>query len=309
MKIYVTGASGFIGAALVEHFVDAGRDVVSVARRPCPIFQIDDHRQVLTNRLFAAEWFDPAEADAVIIHCAGLSNPRTAFDSLNDLYESEIRLHISMVENLVAKGWQGRLIFLSSGGTVYGDVENQPIHEDVLPNPKTPYGLYKLYLEQAFSFIARHHNGIEAVSLRVSNPYGGFVRKAGQGVIPILIDTLRAGRTFQVFGDGSAQRDYIAMPDLCRAIESVIGMEPAGSSLTLNIGSGRGVALAELIEMIETASGRRLDVHHTPAGANVHSNVLCCKRAESYLHWRAEISIEDGIRALLDESGLLKQAR
>jgi UDP-glucose 4-epimerase len=305
MKLYVTGASGFIGSALVDWFTASGNEAVAVARRPCPVFADNDQRQRITSRLFAADWYDAEDRDAPIVHCAGLSDPRLTFDSLNDIHESEVRPHIGMVESLLSRGWRGRLIFLSSGGTVYGDSDCIPIDEDVPPQPKTPYGLYKLHLEHDFAYLARRSQ-FKAVSLRVSNPYGGFVRKSGQGVIPILIDSLRSGRVFQLFGDGSAERDYIAMPDLCDAIERSIQAPLPIQHLTLNIGSGRGVSLRFLIDQLQEMTGRKLNLVHGGAGANVQTNILCCKRAEKYLNWKPRTSFEDGLRALLEVEGMLR---
>jgi UDP-glucose 4-epimerase len=302
MKIYVTGASGFIGSALVETFSSAGKDVIAIGRRPCPALTGDDMRQVMTSRLFEADWYDPEFPEARIVHCAGLADPRMRFASLNDIHDAEIRPHVSMIETLVSRGWRGRLIFLSSGGTVYGDVDRLPITEDTVPKPKTAYGLYKLHLEHDFAYLARS-GAFEAMLLRVSNPYGGFVRKSGQGVIPILIDALRAGRTFEMFGDGSAQRDYIAMKDLVDAISAAMTVDMAEPSLTLNIGSGHGVSLSRLIALVQSLSGRRLDVIRSPAGANVQDNVLCCELAKKHLAWSARVTFEDGLLKLLQDGG------
>ncbi|MEQ8897071.1 MAG: NAD-dependent epimerase/dehydratase family protein [Roseovarius sp.] len=303
MTVYVTGASGFIGSAAVEAFLEKGEVVRSVSRKLCPVLPLEDNRQILTNRLFEARWFDEKDSDATIVHCAGLANPRMSFDSLNDIYKSEVQLHVSMVETLIQKGWKGRLIFLSSGGTVYGDAETLPTPESEPLRPKTAYGLYKVHLENDFTYLA-HTSEIEVVSLRVSNPYGGFVRKAGQGVIPILIDAMRFHRTFQLYGDGSAERDYIAMKDLCDAIYLASRTKLDDSSLTLNIGSGRGVSLRHIIALLEEISGRQLSVAFGPLGENVLRNVLCCDQAKRVLNWSAQISLEDGLSALLEQEGL-----
>ncbi|WP_299323370.1 NAD-dependent epimerase/dehydratase family protein [Parasphingopyxis sp.] len=305
MTIYVTGASGFIGSAIVRYLDQHGGDVRAIARKPSPALPDDDSRQVHTSHLFDGDWLDADCTDAAIIHCAGLSDPRISFASRNELYDREVGPHVAMMESLIARGWRGRLIFISSGGTVYGDTDKLPISENVLPQPKNDYGLYNLFLEQAFAFLSQRF-GTETISLRVSNPYGGFVRKPGQGIIPILIDAILEDRTIELFGDGSALRDYIAMDDLCRAVRLAVDTDLSDPSLTLNIGSGRGVSVRELISHIEEMTGRSIRTRQVALGANVHSNILCCARARDQLGWSAEIAIETGLAEMLCEAGLIE---
>lgn len=295
---YVTGTSGMIGAEVARHFYRAapGR-LTTVSRRPCPLLPDTQPRQRDVRSIFDAEWYDNADSNSAIIHCAGLSDPRAEFSSFSVLAREHIVPHVEMIEALLARGWRGRLVYISSGGTIYGDVTRLPISEQVPPNPKSFYGLQKYCIERAYSHLAQTR-GFELVLLRVSNPYGSLVVKSGQGVIPILINALRTGQQFSILGDGSAQRDYIEISDLCRAIELAATQTLADRVNVLNIGSGTGVSLNHLIATLAETVGATLNSVRVPAQYDVRSNVLDCAKAAEVLGWRPEISMEQGLATL-----------
>lgn len=294
-RIYITGCRGFLGSVFLNHFANTpGVRATGVARGG------DDASGLISPvGVISGDWLEKGDEDATILHCAGISNPRLAFGSLARATRDYITPHIRMVKRLRARGWRGRLIFLSSGGAVYGDAETLPIPEEHPTRPKGFYGLQKLYLEHAFAETADKGEH-EFVALRVSNPYGSRKMKAGQGVVPILLNALREDTPFRIFGEGTAQRDYIHLRDLCRAVEAVMAAPLDRQSLTLNIGSGRGVSLDALIAMAEAATGKTLVREHVPSNLDVQSNVLDCRLAERLLGWRAETPFEDGLRELVE---------
>jgi len=302
---YITGASGVIGSSLAHHFVTATeRRISAVSRRPCPTLPENHPAQNCITDLFDAGWLAPEDMDATILHCAGLSNPRLEFRNFADLSRDHILPHVDMMERLLARGWSGRLIFFSSGGTIYGDTLELPIRETHPTNPKSFYGLHKLCLERAFIQMARTH-GFELVILRVANPYGGQISKPQQGVIPILLNCIEKGRPFRVIGDGSAERDYIEMSDLCDAVARTAAMDMRSRSvMVLNIGSGTGTSLNDLITMMERIIGKALVRSHHPALHDVQSNVLDCQRARNALNWHPKIVLEAGLRKLIGQANV-----
>jgi UDP-glucose 4-epimerase len=299
---YITGASGVIGSSLAHHFVTAGDGRVSaVSRKPCPTLAESHPAQKCVTDLFDTEWLAPEDMDATILHCAGLSNPRLEFRNFADLSRDHILPHVDMLERMLARGWSGRLIFFSSGGAIYGDTLELPIRETHPTNPKSFYGLHKLCLERAFIHMARTH-GFELVILRVANPYGSHVSKPQQGVIPILLNCIEKGRQFRIIGDGSAERDYIEMSDLCDVVARTVVLDMQDRpTMTLNIGSGNGTNLNDLIAMIEQITGKILTKCYEPALHDVQSNILDCRRAKSVLKWQPKITLEAGLCKLLDE--------
>lgn len=298
-KVYVTGSSGMLGYALAGHFAACPETrVQAIARSPLPSETRPGFDFEQNASLYDADWYFPGDSDATLIHCAGLSNPRSAFNSFSTLATGHILPHVEMLESMLERGWRGRLIYPSSGGAVYGEVDELPIREEHPGSPKGFYGLQKLCLEQILNFMADRH-GFELVILRVANPYGSLVRKTTQGVIPILIRAYLEGSRFRVFGDGTAERDYIHIDDVCTAFAAAARTALPERRLTLNIGSGQGVAINDLIAMIGGLLGRELDREYIPVEVDVRSNILCNARARERLGWRPQIPFAEGMERLV----------
>ncbi len=297
-RIYITGANGMLGFELLSWLsATGGHEVTGIARRrpPVPLGTLD---LSLCATPLDGGWLPDSARDATILHCSGLANPRIPFDNFQDLSRQEIEPNLGLIETLVARGWRGHLIFLSSGGTVYGDPQRLPIKEYDPTHPQSPYGLQKVMLEQGFAYLA-HRYGFRLTILRVSNPYGAQVAKAGQGVIPILIDAAQQAKTFTLIGTGDEVRDYIHVEDFCRAVQAVIARQCALPVDLLNIGSGQGVSLRDLIGIVTVQVGRAPQIVTQPSLVDVKSNVLNIERAAVALGWRPEISILDGIAGLI----------
>ncbi|MDX5402112.1 MAG: NAD-dependent epimerase/dehydratase family protein [Rhodobacterales bacterium] len=303
--VYITGASGVIGSELTLHFL-AQQDhrVGAVSRRPCPLLPPSHPAQITVANPFDATWFSPRRADATIIHCAGLSDPRQEFDSFATLARDHILPHVAMVEALLDRGWKGRLIYFSSGGAVYGNTLQLPIPETHPTSPISFYGLHKLCLERALEHLARSR-GFELIILRVANPYGAAVSKLTQGVIPILFRAYQTGSLFNIIGDGTAQRDYLEVTDLCHAVSLCLAHRMQEPTLTLNIGSGEGTALNALIAMIGGILNRKLRTRHLEAVHDVQSNILCRQRAHEVLGWQPLVPLSVGLQRYLARTGIL----
>lgn len=290
-----------IGSELAAAFVngDGSARVTAVSRRPCPTLAADHPAQRHAGAIFDASWLAPDDTDATILHCAGLSDPRATFRNFAVLAHEHILPHVEMVEALLARGWRGRLMFFSSGGTVYGDALHLPIREDHPKAPVSMYGLHKLILERALAQMAEDR-GFELVVLRVSNPYGSMVSKPNQGVIPILIKALLRDVEFQIIGDGYAERDYLEITDLIAAVRKVITFEMQGLVEIFNIGSGERTSLLDLIALLERLTGHELRTVYSPSKLDVKSNVLDCSRAREMLGWEAQVPVEAGLAKLVE---------
>jgi len=301
VKIYVTGASGVIGSEVSSYFVEefGSGCVKSISRRPCPTLPAGHPATRLVTSVFDGAWLDPEDVNATIVHCAGLSDPRRSFPNYAVLAKDEILPQIEMVEQLISRGWRGRMIYCSSGGTVYGDAIELPIRETHPQAPISAYGLHKLILERAFSQLAEER-GFELVILRISNPYGSLVSKSNQGVIPILIRSFLNNDVFTVIGDGTAERDYLEIRDLALAMRRAAEFEMAGPVEVLNIGSGEKTSLNSIIDIVGGLAGKNLEVRYVPSGDEVKSNVLDCSKARKVLNWQPTIALEAGIKELFE---------
>jgi len=305
--VYVTGANGFLGSVIARHLAQQPAfDVHPVARRALPP-EVAHLPAKIHADVYGAEWFDPADKDAVIVHCIGPSNPRAVHISLAKATGEQVLPHTAMIESLLAKGWQGRLLYLSSGGAIYGDTPVLPIAEDHPTRPKSTYGLHKLMIEEAFSFLARTER-FEYASLRVSNPYGSLKVKTGQGVVPIILNALINDDPFEIYGDGTALRDYLHVDDLNAAIDTLALADFPEPQLVLNIGSGVGVPLNDVISGLETLLKRKLRCNRRQTQQDVQSNVLDCTRAFNLFGWKAKLPLESGLKNLVElaRAGIIK---
>lgn len=304
-EIVVTGASGLLGFEFACRLARTGAwKVRAVSRSTLPWHGLNNLESYQSDTLFDAAWIKDLPPQTPVIHCAGLSNPRAAFSGLAEVLRDQTVPHLEMVETMCAIGWQGRLIFPSSGGAIYGEATELPIPETHPLNPKSLYGVHKLCLERGLGDLATRH-GFELANLRISNPYGVARAKAGQGVIAILIAALYSGQIFEMIGDGTSERDYIHIDDLWAAIEQSItapfGAPIPDNQITLNIGSGHGVSLNEVIDRLEILTGRRLNMLRKPSLYDVKSNVLDCRAAASVLGWCAGISFDQGSEIVIEK--------
>ena len=294
-KVFVTGSSGMLGVECLRHLDATGWTATGVSRRPLPGGSAG-LTQITVGSVLAADWLE--DASAPVLHCAGLSDARAPFDGVTDLLSREVAPQVAFVEAMLARGWRGHLVYLSSAA-VYGNPESLPVAEDHPLRPLGFYALQKVEVEQALGFLARHH-GFGLSVLRVANPYGGARPLAERGVLRLLFDAARTGAPFTVNGSGEGLRDYLHMTDFVAAVARVLAAPPPPQDpvRVLNLGSGTGTSLNRLIGLVEAATGRRLDLRSVPSALEVASNVLDVCRAERVLGWRAVCGIEDGVRRI-----------
>jgi UDP-glucose 4-epimerase len=189
--------------------------------------------------------------------------------------------------------------FASSGGTVYGEPDTLPIPEHHPLRPKTAYGVSKTTAEH-YALLYRRLWGVDARIVRLSNPFGPGQDITGQlGAASIFAARALAGERIEIWGDGSAVRDYIYVDD---AISGLLATMLAPTDRfgardpVVNIGSGRGVSLRELISLLTRILDKPIEVHYKPArDFDVRANVLDITLARSILDWSPKISLEEGL--------------
>ena len=289
-RVLITGAAGFLGSNVARHLSAAGASLTLVTPREAPALRALPATRLVVGR--AEGQVDQAllrEHDA-LIHLASTTNPRvgTITDELRQL-EDLARL---LERARAAPGL--RLLFCSSGGTIYRDAE-RPHREDEPLEPRIPYAWGKVAAEGLLAYHGRAH-GLSHLVLRCSNVYGpGQSIEKRQGVIVKLLTDLRDGRPTEVWGDGRAVRDYLFVADLCRLIEAALASPRTGA---FNVGSGVGTSLLGLVDAIEAVTGRRPRLVHAPAEAgSPGANVLDASAAREAFGWAPATSLQEGIRA------------
>jgi UDP-glucose 4-epimerase len=299
-KCLILGGGGFIGSHLADLLLEKGYQVRIFDRSGVDLSNIK-HIQERTELALGDFSKSRDVKKAVkgcnyIFHLIGTTLPEDSnLKPRNDVYSNVIS-SIRMLELARTEGVK-KVIFSSSGGTVYGIARTTPIPEDHPTEPVCSYGITKLMVER-YLHLFNYLYGLDYVVLRSANPYGERQGAGGrQGAIPVFLSRIKAGRPVRVLGDGSVVRDFIYIGDLARAFfQSLISRT---KSRVFNIGTGRGTSINELVELIRRITGRKFRVEHGPGRkADVPVNILDPQLAGKELNWRAEVSLEEGIGRL-----------
>jgi UDP-glucose 4-epimerase len=208
----------------------------------------------------------------------------------------------SVLDELAARA-SVTLTYISSGGTVYGRPRYLPVDEDHPTEPISAYGVNKLACERLVVAQAQRHR-IDARILRCSNVYGETQpADRGQGAIATFIDHLRRSEPILLYGDGEVVRDYVHVSDVVNAALALIE-RPFEATTVLNVGSGVGHSLAEVIGSINEISDRSLEVERLPARAfDVREIVLDVSRLKGLIPFDP-MPLEEGIRRVLEGAAL-----
>ena len=271
--VAVVGANGFIGRNLVRALHADGRRVIAVDKG----WDDDD---ALVAQVCASD---------TIYWCAGSINPALA-EKNPLLVQLDIDMFTWMLDQLDASGSRARLVNFSSGGTIYGNGE--PPFDEARPRvPISAYGKAKVEMERLLA--GRPGRG---VSVRIANPYGpGQYPAPGQGVISHWLFSLAGGTPIEVLGGLDAKRDYIYIDDLTAALVA-LGRVPE-VPLALNLGSGRGTPLGEVLAAVEAACHAANPQIITKGARNfdVRDTHLDITVAKALLGWAPRVQLEDGI--------------
>ncbi|MGJ7485914.1 NAD-dependent epimerase/dehydratase family protein [Variovorax sp. LT2P21] len=302
MNILIFGGGGFIGSAIADRLLADGHSL-RIFERP----RVVPYRQfTATERV---EWIggdlssthDVSEAligvDAVV-HLVSTTLPKGSNDDPIYDVQSNVVGTLQLLEAMVRQGVK-RLVFISSGGTVYGTPRYLPIDELHPTEPLVSYGITKLTIEK-YLRIYQHVHGIQPVILRVANPYGERQRiETAQGAIGVFAHRAITGVPIEIWGDGSVTRDYVHVHDVADAFARALVYE--GDKLCFNISSGVGVTLNELIGLLGDVLGRPIDVNYRPGRSfDVAVNVLSNALARQELNWSPRIEIRTGIERTVD---------
>jgi len=297
-NVVVIGANGFVGSHLVDYLSKTPNvRIVCFDRfsRP-PAFKTASNISIVRG-----DFFNEGDIDALLlkanylVHCFSSTTPQM---SDNDPYVDLMLLKrsVEIFEKSMKSGAMKKVIFISSGGAVYGETGSlEPAQETSLAAPISPYGIAKLASEQYLEYFKRKYDKPYVVC-RLANPYGpGQIFKNGQGVIPTFIDKAQNSEKVSIYGDGKSSRDYIYIDDAVNMISRIILSDNKYS--TYNIGSGSQTTLTELLSSLEHVLGRKIDVEYKHAPKTFLSKAeISIKRFEDEYGLPNFIGIEDGLR-------------
>jgi len=301
-RVLVTGGAGFIGSHVADRYLAEG----------CEVTVLDDLSTGRRERV-------PGDASFVEM---GLDDPRLddlfkerRFDTVNH-HAAQIDVRVSVEDPMrdartnitgllnvlerVRRHGAARVVYVSSGGVVYGEPGEIPTPEDHAKLPLSPYGVGKLAGEHYLAYYAAIH-GLEYAALRYSNVYGPRQDPHGEaGVVAIFGLRILSGEPITIFGDGEQERDYVYVGDVVEAnwLASTCILPPAVDidARAWNIGTGRGTSVNELADLLMRAEGREVERLIAPERAGeLRRSVLECSCAKAELGWLPATELEEGL--------------
>lgn len=294
MHVLVLGGNGFIGSHVVDSLLASGHKVRVFDRGPemfrSPLSGVEYKMGVFSDVPMLAEALEGVD---VVYHLISTTLPSSSnLDPIADV-EGNLLNTIRLLQLMVQKNIK-RIIYLSSGGTVYGIPKIIPIPETHSLNPICSYGVVKVAVEN-YLMMFQSLYGIEPVVLRVSNPYGERQGHQGvQGVVGTFICKAIRDEEIVLWGDGSVVRDFIYVSEVASCCVSVLDSEVGG---IFNVGRGEGVSIRQVIECIEKVSGKSLKVdYRARRGFDIPRVELDISKARDQFDWESSLSLEQGIR-------------
>lgn len=294
MDVLVLGGNGFLGSHLVRQLVTAGHRVRVYDRRKDPVLPQPGVVDFIDGDLSDRPHLGRAVVGAnVVFHLASTTLPKTSNDDPIFDVQSNVIGTIGLIEACL-ESRVGRLIFSSSGGTVYGIPQWLPMSEDHPTDPVSSYGITKLAIEKYLKLYS-HLHGLEYVVLRTANGYGeGQDPLRGQGAVAAFLFRVVQGLPIQIWGDGGVVRDYIYAEDVARAFVLAASGDCAGK--TFNVGTEVGTSLCKLVGIIGEVTGLNPAVEYYPERRfDVPAIVLDCERIHHELGWWAGIDLREGV--------------
>ncbi len=311
MKILVTGGAGFIGSNVVDAYIEAGHDVVIVDNlysgkweniNPEAKFYLMDIRAAEFQEVLYRE-----KPDVINHHAAQISVPASVEDPRFDT-SVNVQGFVNVLECARSAGIR-KVIFISSGGAIYGEATEYPTSEEYPPQPLSPYAIAKSVSEDYLAFY-NHQYGMDYTVLRYANVYGPRQVPHGEaGVVAIFMDRLINSEPCTLFHfpdePGGMIRDYVFVGDIVKA--NLRALE-AGSGRAFNIGTGKETRTRQLFDEIFRVVSAKVDIPAELAepitkaarGGDLTQSCLRIERAAKELGWKPETDLPAGLEKTLE---------
>jgi UDP-glucose 4-epimerase len=302
-RVLVTGGNGFIGSHLVDALAASGKhEVLVLGPRPRPYDELPADATFVEGDVRDANLLGCLLADheiEVVYHAAWSSISETAIRDQTADIETNL---VPLVRLLDAcrDSQVRRVLFLSTGGAVYGLPRTNPVTEEHPTHPISPYGITKLAAEK-YVRMYREHCGLEYVILRPSVPYGPRQDpNRRQGAVTVFTHRALQGEPITIWGEGESLRDYFYVGDMIAPLINAMEIPFAGD-MTFNLAGTRGYTLLELVSVLEDVLNVRVRVEHRERRVfDVPRLELDSSAAAEFLGWSDRTSLADGIRRTAD---------
>jgi UDP-glucose 4-epimerase len=293
LNILILGGNGFIGSHLVDK-LKTEHKVTILDKFPNQFGdEYDDVNYHYGDFGDIVVLSKALEGQDIVYHMLSTTVPYTA--DLDPIFDVETNLinTLRLLDLIVEKGIQ-RIVFASSGGTVYGKPQYLPINENHPCNPLGSYGIIKKTIEQYIKMYALKHN-LKYLIVRPSNPYGPRQNyNKSQGLIAKLIYSGLNNQIFTVWGDGSAVRDYIYIDDLIDFLKTA-GL--SSESGIYNVGSGIGKSIIQIINSLSKVVDKMPQINFTAKKVNfVERVILDISSSKNKFDWTPKVNLEEGLK-------------
>lgn len=300
MKIMVTGGAGFIGSHIVDAYVSRGHEVVIVDN----LFSGSELNLNPAARLYRIDIRDPrleevfeAERPDCVNHHAAQVSVRISVEKPLEDAQINVLGSLNVFDNCRKFGVK-KIIYISSGGAIYGEPVYLPVDERHPVEPICPYGATKHTPEH---YLAMYHQlyGLSYTVLRYPNIYGPRQDPKGEaGVIAIFVGQMLAGEQAIINGSGEQERDYVFVGDLAQA--NVAALDN-GDGEAYNIGWGKGISVNEIFNKLKEITAYRREAIHGPAKAGETFRIfLDASKAQRELGCTPKVDLDEGLRRTVD---------
>lgn len=299
MKILLLGGAGFIGTNLAIRLAADPENRITVADRHPAYFRhlakmgFPNVRPMLSDLSFDEDYDALLAGQDVVYHLISTSMPTNSNQHIPEELKANVLLSANLFEACMRQK-VGKVVFISSGGTVYGKESACPLSEEMPIKPITSYGVQKATIEKLL-YLYSYMYGLDYRIIRLANPYGPYQRPNGElGAVTTFTYKALRGEEIEVYGDGSVVRDFIYIDDAIRGILNIVNGNAA--ERVFNLGSGQGTSILQVLETIEKALDVKLNVKFTEARTvDVPVNYLNISRYEEAFGSLHPIPLEEGV--------------
>jgi UDP-glucose 4-epimerase len=302
LLVTVLGGLGFMGSHICRELLRQGNRVRVFDKLYTShelVADIEHDIEIIEGDMSRSSDVLAAIADAeTLIHLIHTTRPGSSMEDPAFDISSNVVANASWLMHLNETKVR-RILFVSSGGTVYGNPQTIPIDENHPTNPVCSYGIAKLAIEKYIAMYASMY-GLDYCLLRPSNVYGEGQRlNVGQGIIGVLADRALRGENLEIWGTGENLRDYVHIDDMVSALMALLSYR--GPHRAFNIASSEGRSVVEIVSLLTDYLKMRPEVIYKPdRGFDVPANVLDSSRLREETGWQPKVDLSEGIARTVD---------
>ena len=298
MRVMILGAGGFIGTNLSYALcADKNIELTLVDKQPeyfCAIKKMSSEANIVISDFSEnTDFVSLLKGQDIVYHLVSTTVPSTSNQHITEEMRSNVIVTSCLLDGCVKAGVK-KVVFMSSGGTVYGKEANCPLKENTATNPISSYGIQKVTIEKLL-YLYNYMYGLDYRIVRLSNPYGPYQRPNGiLGAVTTFTYKVLKNEPIVVYGDGSVIRDFIYIDDAITGIINIVNGE--NKHKTFNLGCGHGTSILQVIETVQSVLGRKIDLIYKEARkVDVPVNYLDISRYQAAYGQLSTISLEEGV--------------